>query len=224
MAYTSTSPVSSSPWYGPQSSPIISPSRWQTQVLDNLCILALHNHSGSAGEGSASLSTCSITSTGQQGYLTPFFPNASTNWILETGINTWPGYSRVSTSSNGASITYSLYLGTGIHSFKFFYGKGSSFGIITASLKGSSPLTTSTASSYDGYISGAESPPTGANALNQIGEFQFRIYTVNEQTTLGASTTGSLVGSGKYILKLGISGSNTSSTGYIFRLGYFQII
>ena len=55
MAYTSTSSISSSVWYGPGGSPIISPSQWQTQVVNNLAVLAVHDHSASAGEGASSL-------------------------------------------------------------------------------------------------------------------------------------------------------------------------
>jgi len=129
MAYTSTSSIGGSQWYGPDSCPIISPSRWQTQVLDNLCVLALHDHSGSAGEGSASLISTIVPPAGQRDFMSPFFPSASTNWSLEI-VNNWPGAGRVSTSTNGASITYDVYLGTGIHTIWFQYGKGSSFGII----------------------------------------------------------------------------------------------
>ncbi len=213
MAYTSTSPVSSSPWYGPGSSPIISPSRWQTQMLDNLCVLALHNHAASAGEGASSFSSSVIFATGEIANIYPFFPSASTNWSDRID-SAWMSNGNVSTSTNGASITYNVYWGVGVHTVWFYYGKGSSFGIITGCATGASTL--SNPSSIDGYVAGAEQIPS---SITSVASFQFRVYTTEEFAASGCTVTGSLVGSGKYQLKFKVSGSNVGSTGYIARLG-----
>ncbi len=221
MAWQAPSSVSSSPWYGPGSSPIISPSRWTQQVLNNLCVLALHNHSGSTGEGASTLSTALQSFTGQADVISPFFPSASTNWSLFTS-TCWPGNGAISTSTNGASITYDVYWGPGTHNVDFFYGKGSSFGIITACVTGNSPVGTN--GSIDGYRTGAELPAIGGCALtNSLATFSFRVFSQQEFTASGCAVTGSLVGSGRFQLKFAVSGSGASSTGYIARLGYMRI-
>jgi len=221
MAYTSPSSISSSTWVGPDGSPIISPSNWQAQVVSNLCVLALHDHSASAGEGASSLSSCLLGFGGMQEYISPFFPSGSTNWSLDLGRTGWGGGGAVSTSTNGASISYDVYFNPGVHGVQFFYGKGSAFGIVTATLSGAS--TVSSPSSIDAQVAGAEQPPTGSTALTNMGTFNFNVYTVAEQTTLGSAVTGSLVGSGRYTLTFKVSGSNASSTGYIARLGYMVL-
>src|SRR3990167_5628815 len=171
MAYSSPSFISSSQWFGPSSCPIISSLSWQTQVLDNLCVLALHNHAASAGEGASNLSSCVISFTGQKEYISPFFPSGSTNWQpVFTQAATWGISGNVSTSTNNASISYDVYWGTGLHTAYFLYGKGSSFGLITACLSGNSPVSPAC---IDGYVSGVE---RSASA----GSFQFRVYTVEE--------------------------------------------
>lgn len=221
MAYTSPSPLPNAIWNGPNGSPIISPSQWQTQVVDNLAILAIHNHSGSAGEGASTLSANTGFGGGQRETITPFFPSACTSWVYASAL-TWPGGGHISTSTNGASISYDVYWGTGVHTAYVFYGKGSSFGRFTACLSGASVF--SGTASYDGYKSGAEQPPSGASALTQVASFQFNIYTVAEFSASGSAVTGSLVGAGKYQLVIKVSGSNASSTGYISRLGSIQLI
>lgn len=224
MAYTSTSSIGASVWYGPNSCPIISPSRWQTQILDNLCALSLHDHSGSLGEGASVLSSAVVPLSGQEEMITPFFPNGSTNWVLETDINNnngstlvWPGYARMSTSTNGASISYDVYLGVGVHTIWAMVGKGSSFGFLTACLSGTCAASSTC---FNGYKSGNESYPTGANTWTSVASFQFRVYSTAENAASGSAVTGCLVGSGKYNLVFKVNGSATgSSNGYIARLG-----
>lgn len=221
MAYTSPSYIGNAIWYNTASMPVISPSRWQTQVLDNLCALAIHDHSGCPGAGASTLSSSLVTFGGMREMISPFFPSASTSFNLDIPRANWPGGGAVSASTNSASIAYDVYFSPGVHSVKFFYGKGSAFGIITASLEGAS--TISSTSSIDGWKSGTESAPSAIGAFSQLGEFQFRVYTVQEQITLGSLIGSDPYGGGKYTLKFRVSGSGASSTGYGARIGYMYI-
>lgn len=61
------------------------------QILDNITILANHNHSGSAGEGNAVISACAkisnANSVGEPGtgyYLNHFMPGSNAGWSLVT--------------------------------------------------------------------------------------------------------------------------------------------
>src|SRR3990167_10267437 len=119
MAWTSVSLMSTSAWNGPSGSAIISPSKWQTQVLDNLCVLALHNHSGSAGEGAT------LTASAQAGMdvdrFFPFLPVASLGtWtIVREGAsvaNPYFGDFYMSTcGASNASIVYDVYTRQGTY-------------------------------------------------------------------------------------------------------------
>lgn len=211
--FTSVSLVSTSPWYGPSSCPIISPSRWAQQVLDNLCVLALHNHSGSLGEGASTFSAIANIPTGQQEVINPYWPTASTNWFLQRNTNLYDEF-EVGTCTNGASITYSVYLGTGLHTIQLLYSRSACGGILTGCLSGGSNLASP--SSIDTQASGVRSYPAGSLATTASGTatMQFRVYTTEEFSASGSAVTGSLVGSGKYTLTLKVSGSNASSLGY----------
>lgn len=221
MAYTSPSYIGNAIWNNAAGSPVISPSRWQTQVLDNLCALAAHDHSGCPGAGASTLSSSLVTFGGMREVISPFFPSASNGWNLDVPRANWPGGGAMSASTVGASIAYDVYLSPGIHTVQFFYGKGSAFGIITGCLSGAS--TISSTSSIDGWKSGTESAPSGIGAFSQLGEFRFRVYTAQEQLTLGSAIGNDPVGGGRYELKFRVTASGASSTGYGVRLGYMYI-
>ena len=125
-SWTATSPISGSKWDGPSGCPIVSPSNWQTQVLDNLTVLAGHDHSGSAGEGIA-ITVASLFPTVDSEVRSALFPSASSSgWAieLETGKNTF-GFIRVSTCTVGASITYPIYVRDGTYELSIEGGANS---------------------------------------------------------------------------------------------------
>lgn len=130
MAFTSTSPISGSVWDGPGTTcPIISPSNWQTQVLDNLTVLANHNHSGSAGEG-IEIIAGSFFPTIDDDIFSGFFPVASTNWDFK-GASILPYSGMISSSIDGASISYDLYLRSGVYTINSYHiqqGEASRYG------------------------------------------------------------------------------------------------
>ena len=113
--FVSTSPISGSDWDGPTGCPIISPSNWQAQVLDNLTILANHNHSGSAGEGIAVVAA-SFFPTIDNDYFSAMFPVASTGAVVRSvgGLTTSvPAAGGVRLTGDGATVEYDIYTRTG---------------------------------------------------------------------------------------------------------------
>ena len=131
MAFTSTCVISGTVWDGPSGCPIISPSNWQTYVLNNLCVLALHDHSGSAGEGI--IFSASNFPAIDNDYFTAFFPTASTNWniTVDTG-NYLNGY--VLSTGSGNPISYDVYMRSGTYLLKILTITNASQGILTACL------------------------------------------------------------------------------------------
>ena len=115
-SWTATSPISGSKWDGPSGCPIVSPSNWQAQVLDNLTVLAGHDHSGSAGEG-ASIIAASLFPTLDSQFVSALFPSACAGtWSI--GINTDKnsvGFNKVSTCTIGACIAYPIYIRDGVY-------------------------------------------------------------------------------------------------------------
>lgn len=195
MAWTSVSLMSTSAWNGPGGSPIISPSRWQTQVIDNLCVLALHNHSGSAGEGGTSFSSSAFPAIDNDAF-SGVFPTASTNWLLQLQAmpnGLYPLYGYVSTSTQNATISYTTYLRSGTYKLEYLSGCGSAMGIITTCINGSSVFTT------DRYNSGAEL----------------------DAQPVSASFTAS--GFGERLLTFAIDTKNVSSNGYIARICHISL-
>src|SRR3990167_6119987 len=142
MTWTATSPISGSKWDGPSGCPIISPSNWHVQVLDNLTVLASHDHSGSAGEG-LFVPPASFFPAIDNDTFSAFFPTACTGWIKETaptGSNAaWIYNGVVATSTLDASIAYDIYTRTGTYTLDL-YGNlpaGLSRGVLTACINGS---------------------------------------------------------------------------------------
>lgn len=121
-SFTSTSPFSGSVWDGPTGSPIVSPSNWQTQVLDNLTVFENHNHSGSAGEGIAVIAG-SFFPTIDNDYFSAMFPVASTGWNLRvaSAVHLFGG---ACATTYGASIAYDVYLRSGVYTIQggFYLG------------------------------------------------------------------------------------------------------
>ena len=148
-SWTAPSTISGSKWFGPGSSPIISPSNWDAQVLSNLCVLSVHDHSGSAGGGVTLAASLFPAIDNDQ--FSPFFPTASTNWSRENNTN-WLLMGIVSTSNNNATIAYDVYLRDGTYQLDFLSGCGSAMGILVACLNG----TCITSASWNLYKSDAE--------------------------------------------------------------------
>jgi len=185
--WTAPSLFSTSAWNGPGGSPIISPSRWDALVLANACVLAVHDHSGSAGEGIAFAASLFPAIDNDQ--FSPFFPTASTNWSRENR-TTWLLMGCVSTSTNGDAISYDVYLRDGTYQLDFLSGCGSAMGIVVACLNG----TCMTGASWDCYKSGAETANVGASVSFTASGYGERQLTF--------AVNGSQVNSTGYIARL----------------------
>lgn len=181
-SWTTPSAISGTVWDGPSGCPIVSPSNWTNQVLSNLCVLSVHNHSGSAGEGIA-LAGSSFPAIDNDSF-SPFFPTASTNWSIEN-ISGWVLAGVVSTSNLNATISYPLYLRDGTYQLNFLSGCGSAMGIITTCLNGTCII----GASFDCYKSGAETANINASVSFTASNFGERQLTFAINAS-GASSTG----------------------------------
>ena len=183
-SWTSTSPISGSVWDGPTGSPIISPSNWQRQVLDNLTVLANHNHSGSAGEGQSF--AASFFPSLDNDYFSPFFPTASSNnWSYLVNQNSRAN--GLTTSACGASVAYDVHLRHGTYTIKtlWSFGGANPSGIPNAILGGSDlGLGTSTAGGGIRTWAGV--------SVSAAGEYQlaFRIGASRALSTVYNATLG----------------------------------
>ena len=139
-SWTTTCAISGTVWDGPSGCPIISPSNWQTYVLDNLTVLSVHNHSGSAGEG-LFVPPGSFFPAMDNDYFSAFFPTASLNWVQETqggAIQVYNGV--IATSTQNACVTYDVYLRTGTYTLDIhgLRSTGETDGRFTACINGAS--------------------------------------------------------------------------------------
>lgn len=185
--WTTPSLFSTSAWDGPSGCPIISPSRWEALVLANSCVLAVHDHSGSAGEGVAL--TASLFPAIDNDQFSPFFPTASANWVRENNTS-WLLRGCVSTSTNNGTISYDIYLRSGTYQLDFLSGCGSAMGIVVACLNG----TCMAGASWDCYKSGAETANAGASVSFTASGYGERQLTF--------AVNGSNVSSTGYIARL----------------------
>ena len=108
-SYTSVSLMSTSAWDNAGGCPVVSPSVWNPIVASNLCVLSLHNHSGSAGEGVTTPISSSQFPTMDVQYIWPWFPTLNTCWTPQVA-SYWPGLGCMATSSIGAVLEYDVYL------------------------------------------------------------------------------------------------------------------
>ena len=108
-SYTSVSLMSTSAWDNAGGCPVVSPSVWNPVVASNLCVLSLHNHSGSAGEGVTTPISSSQFPTMDVQYIWPWFPTLNTCWTPQVA-SYWPGLGCMATSSIGAVLEYDVYL------------------------------------------------------------------------------------------------------------------
>lgn len=161
MAYTAPCAISGAGWDGPSGCPIISPSRWQTMVLDNLCVLALHDHSGSAGE--ATTFATSLFPAIDNDYFSPFFPTGSANWSLNNRTSGWLLLGVANTCTQGATISYDIYLRSGTYQLNFLSGCNASAAILTCCVNGSS------AGTVDLYDSVSSSNVSGSISFTASG-------------------------------------------------------
>ena len=180
MAYTNPCAISGGQWDGPSGCPIISPSRWQTDVLDNLCALALHNHSGSAGEGGITFVASSFPAIDNDAF-SPFFPTASANWSLTNRTSNWLLLGVATTVTQGASISYDVYLRDGTYQLNFLSGCNSKAAIITCCISGAS------VGSVDLYDSVSSSNVSGSISFSITGagerQLTFATDTKNDSST-----------------------------------------
>ena len=135
-SFTTTSPFSGSVWDGTTGCPIISPSNWQRLVLDNLEVLANHDHSGSAGEGTAVLAA-SFFPTIDNDYFSAMFPTASSGTVtLQTscavgGTNNTFLRGGVVLAGDGSTAEYDVYLRSGVYSVgAYVFGVGATGGVL----------------------------------------------------------------------------------------------
>ena len=199
MVFTTTSPISGSIWDGPSGSPILAASNWNTQVINNLAILAAHNHSGSAGEGQIISTNTLIASpapTRDSDYFSGFFPTASTDWKLVLSSNWFLG-GFASTCTQNATISYDVYLRPGQYRLGFLRGQSPSHGIITACIDGSAIFTS------DGY---------NINSLSNQRNYHGATGTTNIGDTFSIKHNPV---SGSRLLTFAIDTKNDSSEGYI---------
>lgn len=196
-SWTSTSPISGSKWDGPTGCPIISPSNWQEQVLDNLTVLANHNHSGSAGEGVGTLSGFAPAVDNDR--FSAFFPTACNGWVIENNsgsFSEWvPFYGVVATSTQGAWIGYDVYLRPGAsYSVTILGGKEATPGGIITGCIGGSRFNASNNFAFGGNATIVEYTMTIPSAMiANSGEHQLAF-------AMDTSSTGSYVGRISYIV------------------------
>ena len=132
--FTATCRFGGTVWDGPSGCPIVSPSNWQKYVLDNSCVLALHDHSGSIGEGQVLAG--SYFPAIDSDHFSAFFPVASSNWDRNSDGNVMLA-GEVSTAIQSATIAYDVYLRSGTYRLRIISGCGTDMGILTACVNGS---------------------------------------------------------------------------------------
>jgi len=186
VAFTTTSPFSSSTWNGPSGCAIISPSQWQAQVLDNINVLSEHNHSGSVGEGLSF--SASVFPAIDNDIFSCFFPIQSLGaWARGYDTTFLYNGAIVPNGALNTCIAFPVYLRSGMYSLSILCQTASDAGTATATLW--SGTASQSIGSLDFY-----STPTAAN---QILSFTF---------------TAS--GGGERLLILRLSSSNVGSNGY----------
>lgn len=201
MAFTSGCWFAGNQWDGPTGCPIISPSNWTTYVLNNLCVLALHDHgavgtSASAGEGKVLAG--SLFPALDYDHFSGIFPIASTNWTRETR-GTYLLNFAVATSTQSATIDYDIYIRSGTYKLTFLAACGSAMGVITACVNGSSIGT------VDRYKSGVEE-------------------NIATYANVAASLSFTSSGAGEKKLTFTADTKNTNSAGFIARINSIQVL
>lgn len=138
MPFTATCRFSGTAWDGPSGCPIVSPSNWDTYVRNNTCILAIHNHSGSLGEGQ--VLPGSWFPAIDSDHFSAFFPVASTNWNRGGDANLML-VGALKTATQNAIASYDVYLRDGTYRLRVITGCGPNFAILTACINGSQIAT-----------------------------------------------------------------------------------
>ena len=135
-SYTSVSLMSTSAWDNANACPVVSPCRWNELVASNLCVIKLHDHAGSAGDGTASIISASQFPAMDVQYIWPWFPTYNSGWVAEVA-STWPGNGRMSTSTLGAVMEYDVYMRPGQWELVWIATLGSAMGAVSACIGGS---------------------------------------------------------------------------------------
>lgn len=221
-AFTSVSLMSTSAWNGPGGSPIVSPSRWNALVANNLAVIGNHNHTASAGEGASTIfSACYFPSLDVQ-YIYPWFPVTNTGWVMENRAD-WPGMGCISTSTLGAILEYDTYIRPGTWKFSWITGQGANFGKIAACI-GSSPISFQLGDIGDGLGTDRYLAGTGASEyIYGPGGAVSGCYTYSLAYNLESITIGANAGNGRTKLKFKVTGKNDDSQGYIIKIGYMML-
>ncbi len=188
-------------------------------IQDDIIILGLHSHSGSAGDGSATLSPCAQIST--SGFVKPhqavyppipvIFPASHLNWgrVEVYNANYEPTnaihvhssqISNTASTASGASIGYIFYYSASTDAdsdvdIRITFGRNPSGGFVR------------------GYINGASS-----GSIDTSIDLVHTTRTMTLNNILTGSTSGA-----SFVLILEVDGKNASSAGYGSSLLGFEI-
>lgn len=175
-SYTSVSLMSTSAWDNAGACPVVSPSVWNPLVASNLCVIKLHDHAGSAGDGIATIISASQFPALDVQYFPPWFPTYNSGWVLEVA-STWPGNGRMSTSTLGAVLEYDVYMRPGTWNVQWMSTGGSAMGAMSASIGGShvTPFSDYVFGGIDCFTAGTETVDGDYSPLfdNEIQGVQF---------------------------------------------------
>jgi len=213
-SYTSVSLMSTSAWDNANACPVVSPCRWNELVASNLCVIKLHDHAGSAGDGTASIISASQFPAMDVQYIWPWFPTYNSGWVAEVA-STWPGNGRMSTSTLGAVMEYDVYMRPGQWELVWMATLGSAMGAVSACIGGShlTPFSDFTLGGKDFNAGGAE---------NIDGDFTADTTTAGSVNfTYGPGAEGGLARSGR--MKLRFQNVVGQSTFYENRIGFIKL-
>ena len=208
-SYTSVSLMSTSAWDNANACPVVSPCRWNELVASNLCVIKLHDHAGSAGDGTASIISASQFPAMDVQYIWPWFPTYNSGWVAEVA-STWPGNGRMSTSTLGAVMEYDVYMRPGTWVLQWLSTLGSAMGAVSASIGGSR------VTNFEDYVfGGIDFNAAGAESVDG----DYTLGTDNETGNINFSYTGPRSGR----MKLRFENIVGQSTFYENRIGFIKL-